>query len=160
MQSGTGFWREWSFTETQSRDGSMNSIVPSGERMVLTSHESLCARRGLLRSLGSLIHRCLAFLICTFFGVFAGCLIIPTPKHTLLEGRGKIEESDMVFLENARTTREEVLLRFGEPDLILDHDRVLAYHWAVSHGYWFVGAYVPPRFLFSVILSFFSFKIP
>jgi hypothetical protein len=127
--------------------------------MVLTSHESLCARRGLLRSLGSLIHRCLAFLICTFFGVFAGCLIIPTPEHTLLEGRGKIEESDMVFLENARTTREEVLLRFGEPDLILDHDRVLAYHWAVSHGYWFVGAYytgaggpIPKNYLF--ILEF------
>jgi hypothetical protein len=137
----------------------MNSKVPSEECMVLTSYESLCNRRGLLRWLGSLIHRWLAFLLCSFFGVFAGCLIIPTPEHSLLEGRGKIEESDMVFLENERTTREEVLLRFGEPDLILDHDRLLVYHWAVSHGYWFVGAYytggggpIPKDYLF--ILEF------
>jgi hypothetical protein len=137
----------------------MNSKVPSGECMVLASHESLCDRRGSSRLLWSLIRRCLSFLICIFFGVFAGCLIIPTPEHTLLEGRGKIEESDMAFLENAKTTREEVLLRFGEPDLVLDHDRVLVYHWAVSHGYWFVGAYytgaggsIPKDYLF--ILEF------
>jgi len=66
-------------------------------------------------------------------------MVIPTPEHTLLEGRGKIEESDMVFLESTKTTREDILLRFGEPDLILNQDRILIYHWTVSHGYWFAG---------------------
>ena len=137
----------------------MNSKVPFGECMISASHESLCDRRGLLTVIGSSIYRCRPFLICAFLCVFAGCLIIPTPEHTLLEGRGKIDESDMVFLENGKTTREEVLLRFGEPDLILDHDRVLVYHWEVSHGYWFVGAYytgaggpIPKEYLF--ILEF------
>ena len=88
----------------------------------------------------SLIHRCLLLLICISWAGFAGCVVIPTPEHTLLEGRGKIEEVDMAFLEKARTTREDVLLRFGEPDLVLDCDRILVYHWAVSHGYWFIGA--------------------
>ena len=45
----------------------------------------------------------------------------------------------MVFLESTKTTREDVLLRFGEPDLILNQDRILIYHWTVSHGYWFAG---------------------
>jgi len=81
--------------------------------MVLTPQKSLCDRRALLALLVSSIHRTLPFLIFTFFGVFAGCVIIPTPEHTLLEGRGKIEESDTAFLETAKTTREEVLLRFG-----------------------------------------------
>jgi len=41
----------------------------------------------------------------------------------------------------------------------VDHDRILVYHWAVSHGYWFVGAYytgaggpIPKDYLF--ILEF------
>ncbi|MGE5839022.1 MAG: YajG family lipoprotein [Deltaproteobacteria bacterium] len=137
----------------------MNSKVLSDECTILISHQSLFDRRGLLRLLRSLMDLCLPFIICCFLGVFSGCVIIPTPEHTLLDGRGKIEASDVVFLENAKTTREEVLLRFGEPDLILDHDRVLVYHWAVSHGYWFVGAYytgaggpIPKDYLF--ILEF------
>lgn len=61
-----------------------------------------------------------------------GCVIIPTPEHGLLEGRGKIEATDLAFLKKAETERQEVLLRFGEPDLILDHGpRFLAF---VSHN--------------------------
>jgi hypothetical protein len=87
----------------------------------------------------SSVRICLLCFICVLYGVMTGCMIIPTPEHTLLEGRGKIEESDMFFLESTKTTREDVLLRFGEPDLILNQDRILIYHWTVSHGYWFVG---------------------
>ena len=88
--------------------------------------------------------RCLSrhwLLILTFIvlGAFWGCMIIPTPEHTLLEGRGKIDDSDLAFLNKDKTSREEVVLRFGEPDLILDHDRILVYHWVVSQGYFFVG---------------------
>jgi hypothetical protein len=94
-------------------------------------------------------------MIAIFLSILAGCMIIPTPEHGLLEGRGMIAEIDTAFLQSAKTTRQEVLLRFGEPDLILDHDRILVYHWAVSHGYWAVGAYytaaggpIPKDYLF------------
>ena len=91
-------------------------------------------------TLPSLQHRRgLLSLCCLYLSVLMGCVIIPTPEHGLLEGRGKIEATDLAFLEKGKTAREEVLLRFGEPDLILDHGRVLIYHWVVSHGYWFVG---------------------
>jgi len=79
----------------------------------------------------------LAFIV---LGAFTGCMIIPTPEHALLEGRGKIDDSDLAFLGKDKTSREEVVLRFGEPDLTLEHDRILVYHWIVSQGYWFVGA--------------------
>ena len=118
----------------------MNSKISSDKCMIVASKESLCGRKELLSLLRPSIHCCFLLLVCTLWGVISGCVIIPTPEHALLEGRGKIEESDMAFLENAKTAREEVLLRFGEPDLIMDHDRVLVYHWTVSHGYWFVGA--------------------
>ena len=87
------------------------------------------------------IQRCLCILVCMWWSMLAGCMVIPTPEHGLLQGRGKIEPTDTAFLQEAETTREEVVLRFGEPDMVLDHDRILIYHWAVSHGYWFAGGY-------------------
>lgn len=99
-------------------------------------------------------HLIITFLISLFL---TGCLVIPTPEHTLLEGRGQINEADMLFLELGKTTRDEILLRFGEPDLILNQDRIMIYHWSVSHGYWFVGAYysgaggpIPKDYLFMI----------
>ena len=78
--------------------------------------------------------------LACFLGIaLSGCVVIPTPEHGLLQGRGEIRATDIAFLEAAKTSREEVLLRFGEPDRILGRDRILVYHWAVSHGYWFVG---------------------
>jgi hypothetical protein len=73
-----------------------------------------------------------------FFGLF-GCIVIPTPEHALFEGRGEIGESDIAFLSAGRTTREDVLLQFGEPDLVLNDQRIIIYHWSVSHGYWLIG---------------------
>lgn len=75
--------------------------------------------------------------------VFAGCAIIPTPEHSLIEGRGKINKSDIAFLTVSKTTKEDVLLRFGEPDMVLHDQRVLIYHWKVIHGYWIVAAPCP-----------------
>lgn len=86
------------------------------------------------------LHHCLLWFAGLLVGGLAGCVIIPTPEHGLLEGRGKIEAADIAFLRQGETRREEVVLRFGEPDLILDHDAILVYRWEVSHGYWAVGA--------------------
>lgn len=70
-----------------------------------------------------------------------GCIWIPTPEHGLLAGRGAVTREDAAFLTTGVTTREESLLRFGEPDILLEGEKVLAYLWGVSHGYFAVGGY-------------------
>jgi len=78
--------------------------------------------------------------------------MLPTPEHTLLEGRGEIDESEIAFLTVGKTTSEEVLLRFGEPDLVLYDEHILIYHWSVSHGYYLAynvgGGSIPKDYLF------------
>jgi hypothetical protein len=75
---------------------------------------------------------------CVVLSLLYGC--IPLPEHGLLAGRGKVEEADIAFLKIGVTTREDVVLRFGEPDIILFDQRILAYSWTVSIGV-FLGQY-------------------
>ena len=73
-------------------------------------------------------------LTCLTFVSASGCIMIPTWEHGLLAGKGKIDEADISFLKVGITTREDVLLRFGEPDAILNDQQILAYYWKVSVG--------------------------
>jgi len=73
----------------------------------------------------------------------AGCVVIPTQEHDLLAGRGQIDQSDIEFLQAGTTTRQDVLLRFGEPDAIICGQSILAYRWVVSRGIWIVVAASP-----------------
>jgi len=109
----------------------------AGNQIVLTSHENLFSGPGCQLWKG-MIKRCFPFLASFFLVALVGCVVIPTQEH-LIEGRGKIDESDIAFLTVSKTTREDVLLRFGEPDLILNDQRIMIYHWIVSHGYWLTG---------------------
>lgn len=95
---------------------------------------------------GITVRGALGSLTWLSFGILAGCVVIPAPEHGLLGGRGEIEESATALLQEAITTRQDVVLRFGEPDLVLGQGRVLAYRWEVSHGYWAVGAYYTGAF--------------
>lgn len=74
-----------------------------------------------------------------------GCVIlpIPTPEHGLLSGRGEITKADVAPLEVGKTTREEVLLRFGEPEATLDDQQVFIYHWQIVRGYVFWALGIP-----------------
>ncbi|MCJ7679590.1 MAG: YajG family lipoprotein, partial [Candidatus Aminicenantes bacterium] len=116
----------------------MNGEGLAGDHIILTSHESLFSEPGCQLWRG-LIRRCLPFLACIFLVGLVGCVVIPAPEHSLLEGRGEIDESDIAFLTVSKTTRENVLLRFGEPDLVLYDQRILIYHWKVSIGYFLVA---------------------
>lgn len=78
-------------------------------------------------------------------------MIIPIPESGLLAGRGKIEAADFAFLKTGVTSREDVVLRFGEPDAVLHDQRLLAYYWVVSVGYIIVynaGAEIPKNYVF------------
>jgi hypothetical protein len=68
-----------------------------------------------------------------------GCVIVPTPEHGLLSGRGEICEEDLTFLKIGKTTLVDVLLRFGEPDFTRNNNKVLVYQWKVIGGYYAVG---------------------
>jgi hypothetical protein len=72
--------------------------------------------------------------------VLQGCIYIPTPQHSLLEGRGMIEPEDTQALQVGVTTREAVLLQFGEPDATLNQQKIFIYHWTRIQGYFAVGA--------------------
>jgi outer membrane protein assembly factor BamE (lipoprotein component of BamABCDE complex) len=75
----------------------------------------------------------------------AGCLAIPipTPEHGLLEGRGMIDDAAIQRVTPGVTTREEVLLQFGEPDAALRTEQVFVYRWSRIQGYvpWAIGGY-------------------
>ena len=107
------------------------------------------------QSLRLLVRGIIGVWVCLALVSANGCMIIPTPESGLLAGRGKIEEADIAFLKVGVTTRENVLLRFGEPDAVLHDQRILAYYWAVSVGYIIVynaGGEIPKYYLF--ILEF------
>jgi hypothetical protein len=69
------------------------------------------------------------------------CLIWPFPTGHLLAGRGRITPQYVGPLKAGEATREDALLRLGEPDEVLEGGRVLIYRWTEVRGFLFVGAY-------------------
>jgi len=118
----------------------MNEESLLDDHIVLTYHETLFGEPK-CQLWRCLIRCCLSFLACIFLIGLVSCGLFPTPEHDLLKGRGKIEESDIAFLTAGKTTREDVLLRFGEPDLVLYDQRILIYRWSVIQGYGFILLY-------------------
>lgn len=91
------------------------------------------------------------FFLVLIVTALQGCIVIPVPEHGLTWGRGAITEADTALLELGKTTREEVLLRFGEPPAVLtcpgdpfgawNHTQIFIYNWTVIQGYWMtIGA--------------------
>jgi len=39
------------------------------------------------------------------------------------------------------TTKEEILLKLGEPDLVLNREKIFVYRWEMVAAYFFVGGY-------------------
>lgn len=132
----------------------MKDLYPAILCRCLSSCGMLSKRKG-APSFRILSRGILGVWVCLALGSANGCVIIPTPESGLLAGRGKVEEADIAFLKVGVTTREDVLLRFGEPDAVLYDQRILAYYWTVSVGYIIVynaGADIPKYYLF--ILAF------
>jgi hypothetical protein len=70
--------------------------------------------------------------------VLNGCLFLafPTPGHRIDMGEVKISKADIRDFEVGKTTREEVLLQFGEPSAQFSNGKTIVYHWRVVKGYW------------------------
>ena len=74
-------------------------------------------------------------LVIAVLSLQAGCLVWPFPTGQLLAGRGRITPQYAATLQVGVTTREEVLLRLGEPDEVLAGGRVLVYRWTEARGF-------------------------
>lgn len=83
----------------------------------------------------------LRILTLSFFLTGAGCLYIPTPHHSLLAGRGMIEEATIQHYQPGVTTRAEILLNLGEPDATLSSQSIFVYTWTRTQGYLVMGGY-------------------
>jgi hypothetical protein len=68
-----------------------------------------------------------------------GCLIWPFPTGHLLAGRGRITPQYVSTLQVGTSTREDVLLRLGEPDEVVDGGKVLVYRWTEARGFFAAG---------------------
>lgn len=73
--------------------------------------------------------------LAVLLGCAAGCVVIPTPEHTI-SGRANLGPQSMVSITVGQTRREEVILRFGEPDVASDNGRKVAYRWEKVKAYY------------------------
>lgn len=68
-------------------------------------------------------------------------LPVPTGRHTPQDAftRDEIEEPLLEFLQHGPLAREEVLWRFGEPDVVSADERYFLYRWLSVSGYLVAG---------------------
>jgi len=62
-----------------------------------------------------------------------GCVIIPTAEHVEV-GRGSLDNEILASIRTGVTNKEEVLLSFGEPDMVWKHEKIFAYRWLMISG--------------------------
>ncbi len=70
----------------------------------------------------------------------SSCVIIPipTPGRVASYSRGRLTNGSLAFLEEGRTTQEEVLLKLGEPDRAWREERLFVYDWE-PEPFWVVA---------------------
>ncbi len=82
-------------------------------------------------------------LLCALL-VPAGCLLLPIPtqERKVLAGKA-VSEEQLAFIVPDVTTRSEVVSRLGDPDVIWEEARLIAYNWEIRQGVlvWAIGAY-------------------
>ena len=69
-------------------------------------------------------------------------LPVPTQENKVLAGT-PVNDEQLSFLEAKITTKEEVIERFGNPNIIWEDARVFVYAWDMRQGilFWAAGAY-------------------
>lgn len=70
--------------------------------------------------------------------VCTGCIAFPTDFHDF-DSRENIEDVGLDSIIVGETSKEEMFLRLGEPDVVLDERRVYEYHWEKIKGIFIVG---------------------
>jgi hypothetical protein len=70
----------------------------------------------------------------------SGCLFVPIPKATPLEGT-EVKQADLAFLLPGQTTKAEVIGKIGKPTIWWRDENILVYRWIKLHGVllWVIG---------------------
>lgn len=58
----------------------------------------------------------------------SACIPIPIPADEVTSGY-EISEEEVLFIESGVTTKQQVLERLGDPSVIWEDERVVAYNW-------------------------------
>jgi hypothetical protein len=72
--------------------------------------------------------------------LLAGCIIVPV-NYTQSGSRQNVSEKAATTLQPGEITKEEVLLRLGEPDWVSDDERLIGYAWTKVKALVVYGAY-------------------
>lgn len=72
--------------------------------------------------------------------LLTGCIVVPV-NYTQAGSRHNVSEQTAATLQPGEVTKEEVLLRFGEPDWVSDDERLVGYAWTKVKALVFFGAY-------------------
>jgi len=66
-----------------------------------------------------------------------GCIPIPTPEHYAYElpRRQNVDEEILMSIEINTTTKEDILLKIGEPDYADKERNIFLYRWEMIVGY-------------------------
>jgi outer membrane protein assembly factor BamE (lipoprotein component of BamABCDE complex) len=72
--------------------------------------------------------------------LLTGCIIVPV-DYTQAGSRHNVSEQTAATLQPGEITKEEVLLRFGEPDWVSDDERLVGYLWTKVKALVLYGAY-------------------
>jgi hypothetical protein len=103
--------------------------------MNLLAKRPLAARNGLRWHLAG----ALAVLVSC---MVVGCVVLPIPvDYHAASSRKNVKTDDILWLVPGQTTREEVLLRLGEPDAVSDDDLSMSYQWEKIQLGLFVAVY-------------------
>jgi hypothetical protein len=73
-------------------------------------------------------------LSCCVLLPLSGCIFLPLPEHDLWWGKGRIDDNMTESVKEGVTTREDILLRFGEPEAVMRNGNVFIYSWGVTSG--------------------------
>ena len=76
------------------------------------------------------LRRLMAASILPVLCLVNGCVVLPLPANSFAAGsRSNVRAEDTEWLVSGRTSREDVLLRLGEPDEASSDDSRLIYRW-------------------------------
>jgi outer membrane protein assembly factor BamE (lipoprotein component of BamABCDE complex) len=65
------------------------------------------------------------------------CCAVPTiPTTDTL--RGPIDDETLSFIQVGKTTKEDVLLKLGNPSTCSEDEKSFKYCWVIVHGIWFL----------------------
>ena len=69
----------------------------------------------------------------------SACIVIPTPQFDSGTARANLNKKSPAGIEPGVSTRQDVLLAFGEPDAVSPDERKLAYRSEKIIGIWIAG---------------------